>query len=77
MDRNLVGKVQDSNNKVMISNMVHRYIHTKLYYQSLYYNLDKKLLGERFAYQAKVILILGKYHAILKGLSDTVKKLLL
>ncbi len=77
LDRNLVGKVQDSNNKVMISNMVHRYIHTKLYYQSLYYNLDKKLLGERFAYQAKVILILGKYRMILKGLSDTVKKLLL
>ncbi len=66
-------KIEDPENKVSISNTLHRYLHTKIYYTSLDMNFNQNLIPETPSNTMKVIALLRKYRVILKGLSEFVK----
>lgn len=61
-------------NKVTIINSLHRYIHTKLYYLSIYINFPKTIKDNTPVNVARTTATLGVYKEILEGLSKTVKK---
>ena len=65
-------KVDDRRNRVSISNSVHRYIHTKLYYSSIFKNFSP-LTDSSASNKAQIILRLKKFEIILSELSKVVK----
>lgn len=65
-------KVDDRRNRVSISNSVHRYIHTKLYYSSIYKNFSP-FTDSSASNKAQIILRLKKFEIILSELSKVVK----
>ena len=71
---NNLGSLDVEPNYAYISNTLHRYIHTRLYYGSIYINFQG-LVEENEKNKRTILIRLGMYRKILEGLSDFANKI--
>ena len=69
-----LGSLDVEPNYAYISNTLHRYIHTRLYYGSIYINFQG-LVEENEKNKRTILIRLGMYRKILEGLSDFANKI--